>query len=196
MTANNDQPAPKAETKAKLVERLLKARNGASLTELVEATGWQAHTRRAFLTGLRKKGKAPIRDKRKDGTTFYKLATAARTAEANKVAGEAGAEANASMARRNLTLDQLADLPIRDMKIEWARRYGAPTPNLSTDLLRLGISYKLQEQQQGGLHHTSRSFLRHSERAAGKGTPPRKSNARHQARPRLAWLRTHGHRAR
>jgi DNA-binding transcriptional regulator PaaX len=95
MTANNDQLAPKAETKAKLVERLLKARNGASLTELVEATGWQAHTCRAFLTGLRKKGKAPIRDKRKDGTTFYKLAPIARTVDANKVTSEAVAEANA-----------------------------------------------------------------------------------------------------
>jgi predicted ArsR family transcriptional regulator len=66
----------KTESKAKLVERLLKRHNGASLSELVEATGWQPHTCRAFLTGLRKKGRVPVRDKRKDGVTFYKLAAA------------------------------------------------------------------------------------------------------------------------
>lgn len=88
------QSTAKPEPKAKLVERLLKARNGASLAELVEATGWQSHTCRAFLTGLRKKGKALVRDKRKDGTTIYKLTTAAKTPEA-KTESEAGGEANA-----------------------------------------------------------------------------------------------------
>jgi hypothetical protein len=92
--SNNDQSLPKAEPKAQLVERLLKGRNGASLAELVAATGWQPHTCRAFLTGLRKKGKMPVRDKRKDGTTFYKLAATAKAAEA-KVESNAGTEANA-----------------------------------------------------------------------------------------------------
>jgi len=92
---NNDQSTPKTEPKAQLVERLLKGRPGASLAELVEATGWQPHTCRAFLTGLRKKGKVPVRDKRKDGTTFYKLVTATKAIEASKVESAAGSEKNA-----------------------------------------------------------------------------------------------------
>jgi hypothetical protein len=89
-----EQASAKSESKAQIVERLLKARNGASLAELVAATGWQPHTCRAFLTGLRKKGKVPVRDKRKDGTTFYKLTTAAKTPVA-EVESQAGSEANA-----------------------------------------------------------------------------------------------------
>lgn len=66
----------KRETKAALVERLLKARNGATIGQLVEATGWQPHTSRAFLTGLRKKGHNLIKDQRKDGTTSYCIRSA------------------------------------------------------------------------------------------------------------------------
>jgi hypothetical protein len=76
--------------------------------------------------------------------------------------------------RTSLTLDKIADLPPDSLKIEWARRYGAPTPNISVDLLRLGIGYKLQEQRLGGLHRTSRALLRYSNPVAGKGPPPRK----------------------
>jgi hypothetical protein len=78
------------------------------------------------------------------------------------------------MARSYLTLDKLSDLPIQDLKTEWARRYGAPAPNISMDLLRLGIGYKLQEQRFGGLRRTTRSLLRHAEPVVGKGAPPRK----------------------
>ncbi len=72
----------KAESKAQLIERLLKGRNGATLADLTEATSWQPHTCRAFLTGLRRKGKILVRDKRKDGTTFWKLAVPAKATNA------------------------------------------------------------------------------------------------------------------
>lgn len=49
------------QTKASVVEALLTREGGASLEALCEATGWQAHTCRAFLTGLRKRGKQVIR---------------------------------------------------------------------------------------------------------------------------------------
>lgn len=64
---------PKRQTKAALVEALLAAGDGASLDALCESTGWQAHTCRAFLTGLRKKGKQIERTKRSDGVTVYSL---------------------------------------------------------------------------------------------------------------------------
>lgn len=46
------------------------------------------------------------------------------------------------------------------MKTEWVRRYAAPAPNLSPDLLRLGLGYKLQEQRLGGVSRSTRSLLR------------------------------------
>ena len=71
-------PAPpvatKPPSKASLVEGLLLQAEGASLVDLCQATGWLLHTCRAFLTGLRKKGKAVRKAKRDDGTTVYGLA--------------------------------------------------------------------------------------------------------------------------
>ena len=65
------------------------------------------------------------------------------------------------MGRRSyLTLGRLADLPLEELNHEWARRCGAPPPNLSPDLLRLGIGYKLQEERHGGISRSTRSLLR------------------------------------
>jgi hypothetical protein len=66
--------APKPKTKAALVELMLQGGDGATLEELCEATGWQAHTCRAFLTGQRKKGRELIRSNREDGKSSYRLA--------------------------------------------------------------------------------------------------------------------------
>jgi hypothetical protein len=66
--------APKPKTKAAMVELMLQRCDGATLDELCEATGWQAHTCRAFLTGQRKKGRTLERSKREDDKTSYRLA--------------------------------------------------------------------------------------------------------------------------
>lgn len=55
---------------------LLTRINGATLPELIEATGWLPHTTRAALTGLRKKGHDIARSKR-DGATCYRIVVAA-----------------------------------------------------------------------------------------------------------------------
>ena len=55
MTKSNTNEAPRATKAAKLLT-LLQTGTGASLEEMVEATGWQSHTVRAAMTGLRKKG--------------------------------------------------------------------------------------------------------------------------------------------
>ncbi len=68
--------AAPTQTKAALVLALLGRGGGATLTELVEATGWLPHTTRAALTGLRKKGRALDKSKR-DGVTCYRLMEAA-----------------------------------------------------------------------------------------------------------------------
>lgn len=57
--------------KTATVEQLLMREGGTSLDELTYATGWQPHSCRAFLTGLRKKGWVINRQKRDDGTTIW-----------------------------------------------------------------------------------------------------------------------------
>jgi hypothetical protein len=53
--------APRPHTKASCLLELLRTGTGASLEEMTDATGWQAHTVRAAMTGLRKKGHAITR---------------------------------------------------------------------------------------------------------------------------------------
>ena len=50
-------PLRKPPKKSAQVIALLEAEDGATLVDLCALTGWQAHTCRAFLTGLRKKGR-------------------------------------------------------------------------------------------------------------------------------------------
>jgi hypothetical protein len=68
--------AYRAGTKQALVLTLVSREGGASLEELVGATGWLPHTTRAALTGLRKRGHNVIRAK-VDGASRYCIAAAA-----------------------------------------------------------------------------------------------------------------------
>lgn len=63
-------------TKTSAVLALLQRTDGASLSELIAATGWLPHTTRAALTGIRKKGHAVERSKRGDDTCYRIVATA------------------------------------------------------------------------------------------------------------------------
>ena len=58
VTATKEKQPVKAARKTKIsnVANLLGRKNGASVREMIEATGWQKHTVRAALTGLKKKG--------------------------------------------------------------------------------------------------------------------------------------------
>lgn len=69
-------------TKAATVEKLLQRKAGASIDQIAKATGWQTHTCRAFLSGLRKKGRAVARETGKDGRSVYRIASAASDAKA------------------------------------------------------------------------------------------------------------------
>ena len=64
-------PSPRPESKIAQVNRLLERVEGATLAELVEATGWLPHTTRATLTGLKKKGKVITKGKRDDVTCYF-----------------------------------------------------------------------------------------------------------------------------
>lgn len=61
-------------TKSSKVLDLLKRKDGATLAELIEVTGWLPHTTRAALTGLRKKGYDVGRTKRGDVTCYHLVA--------------------------------------------------------------------------------------------------------------------------
>ena len=65
--------APKAErvTKSGAVLNLLHREEGATLAELIAATGWLPHTTRAALTGLKKKAHAIERGKRGEVTCYF-----------------------------------------------------------------------------------------------------------------------------
>ena len=51
---------------------LLECNEGASLDDMVAATGWLPHTTRAALTGLRKSGKI-IESEKADGVRRYRI---------------------------------------------------------------------------------------------------------------------------
>lgn len=62
------QPKPlRSGSKGAALLALLQREEGASLDEMIERTGWQGHTVRAAMTGLRKKGHAI--DKRVSGNS-------------------------------------------------------------------------------------------------------------------------------
>jgi hypothetical protein len=60
-------------TKRALIIVLLRRAEGASLDELIRATGWLPHTTRAALTGLRQKGFVLNKSQRVDGKATYRI---------------------------------------------------------------------------------------------------------------------------
>lgn len=76
--AASEASAPAARTSSKIdtVLNMLEAEYGATLPELVSATGWQPHTARAVLSGLKKKGHTVEREKA-DGVSRYRIVQAA-----------------------------------------------------------------------------------------------------------------------
>ena len=70
------QPDTPRVTKASTVLALLSREEGATLADMIAATGWLPHTTRAALTGLRKKGHALEKFKREE-QTCYRIASVA-----------------------------------------------------------------------------------------------------------------------
>lgn len=78
--AANEAAAKPTPSKSDVAKRLLSRKAGATAAEVGEATGWQPHSVRAFLSGLRKKGAALAGEERRDGTKAYRLSKAAKGA--------------------------------------------------------------------------------------------------------------------
>ena len=62
----------RAETKRARVLTALRRSQGACIAELMEITGWQSHSVRAALTGLRKREIAVARTKNEAGASIYR----------------------------------------------------------------------------------------------------------------------------
>ncbi len=86
MSKSNSQAEPKAAgkmaskrrvrrriSKQLQIVRHLERPNGASIAQLAKATGWQAPSIRAALTGLRKKGHNIVRARDDRGISRYRL---------------------------------------------------------------------------------------------------------------------------
>lgn len=73
MTKSETKKRTAKNTKSSIVERLLERKDGATVEAMCEATGWQSHSCRAFLTGLRKKGREVVRYKNDKGDSIYKM---------------------------------------------------------------------------------------------------------------------------
>ena len=70
------KPPTKTETKQATVLAMLRRQDGASIAEMVDATGWQPHSVRGFLTAAVKKrlGISVISEKGEDGVRRYYVA--------------------------------------------------------------------------------------------------------------------------
>lgn len=69
---HTNKSVKKTGTKIGKLIALLRRKQGATLDQMTRATGWQKHSVRAALTGLRKKGH-PIERSTSDGVSTYRV---------------------------------------------------------------------------------------------------------------------------
>lgn len=69
-----DPDDSRSPSKLDVIKSLMARTDGATLEELVSVTGWQPHSVRAGMTGLRKQGLTIVRAKT-DGTTRFAIET-------------------------------------------------------------------------------------------------------------------------
>ena len=63
----------RAASKKSVIEALLLRRNGASIAEMIKATGWQSHSVRAAISRLRRPGQGVERFTTKSGAGRYRI---------------------------------------------------------------------------------------------------------------------------
>ena len=68
LPASSPAPLSRSGSKAAAVITLLKAKRGATIPEMMEATGWQSHSVRGFIAGsLRKRHGLEVISEKRDG---------------------------------------------------------------------------------------------------------------------------------
>ena len=81
-TPQNTTSSAKSASKIDKIIALMRRKNGASLEEMVKATGWLPHTTHAALSGLRKKGQDIVRETGKARKSTYRFSSANSAAKA------------------------------------------------------------------------------------------------------------------
>ena len=76
-TTRKSRSKAKSQTKAGAILSQLRRPSGATVAQLRKVTGWQAHSIRSTLTGLRKQGHDVRRVKNAKGVTMYRVAKGA-----------------------------------------------------------------------------------------------------------------------
>lgn len=108
-TAPSILPPPR-ETKAFALRRSLQYPGGASMTSLMAATGWKAHTVRAALSGLRKKGWA-VRRRTEEAVTIYFIDPDAPIPDGETDVFRVGGPANPDEAETETSVDLAGNGP-------------------------------------------------------------------------------------
>ncbi len=91
--------------------------------------------------------------------------------------------------RERLSLDRLEELSIAELRDEWARCHGAPPPNLSADLLRLGIAHRIQEKRHDSISRETRRIIMQTSRSATMGNKPPASPPQRKLTPGTRLVR-------
>lgn len=91
--------------KSALVLKLLGRAKGATLAEMMEPTGWQPHSTRAYLSRLRTKGMTVTREQRKSGATAYRITAAAPAVTRTVHRSDAGTAKQSPGQDANTTVD-------------------------------------------------------------------------------------------
>ena len=82
----SNQAEPRSNTKQSRAIAMLRSAKGASITALMEATGWQQHSVRGFLAGVvRKRLRLVLESSKTDGSRIYRV-TGGSSAKANSTA--------------------------------------------------------------------------------------------------------------
>ena len=97
--------APRSGSKLARVIELLQRDHGATIDELIDATDWLAHTTRAALTGLRKRGYAVVIDRSERGS-FYRIVADLTVGDRASVARPVEERANSAAARKPAQLSR------------------------------------------------------------------------------------------
>jgi hypothetical protein len=142
---------------------------GATIAEVQQATGWQAHSVRAALTGLKKKSFTVASAHRGNGTCTYPLVPwAPPMTRSSPGAGPAIVPAEASYGTleagvRDPLIEQIGALEalgIKQLRRRWREAYSMPSPPRSRrEFLIRGLAHRLQEDALGGLAPAQRRRL-------------------------------------
>ncbi|MFN3226045.1 MAG: DUF3489 domain-containing protein [Hyphomicrobiales bacterium] len=77
--ANSDQNTKlggkRPPSRKRVIQKLMERKTGATMQDLMEATGWQAHSVRAAISGLRQNALSIERRKNRKGETVYAVKT-------------------------------------------------------------------------------------------------------------------------